>query len=108
VSKPDLVTFLTARYGELDADVNLAQRAAGGRLRWAAYVLADLAAKRLLLKLHRPHRDYPTMGCDTDNGIDSCGCTGGGPESEWPCETVKIMVAPFAQHPDYDPAWVIE
>lgn len=57
-----------------------------------AYVLDDLAAKRAVLKLHKP----------ADGLCASCG------DARWataqvdsPCPTVKALAAPFRDHPDH-------
>ena len=26
----------------------------------------------------------------------------------WPCRTVRLLAAPFAQHPSFDPAWTVK
>lgn len=79
-----------------------------------AYVLADIAAKRAILELHEAVPYYgldqrgrwlPCTGepklwycgsCQDDDGIIN---------GELPCDTLRILAAPFADHPDYNPAW---
>lgn len=71
-----------------------------------ARVLAEIAAKRRILGRHRDY-DFPP---DPDDGpgdyawtprCDTCFET-------WPCPTLLDLAAPYAGHPDYDPAWKAE
>lgn len=68
-----------------------------------ARVLAEIAAKRRLLELHavRERGD----GCVVcDDGNDSCGCLSG-PSWGYPCDTVKTLALPYADHPAYRDEW---
>lgn len=113
----DLVAFLRAR---LDEDEQAAERAQGEGQSWAwvqpealdanrypsleqaehiarhdpARVLAEVAAKRALLDVHRD--DYGS--CST------CG-TAGEYDVPWPCTTVELLALPYANHPDYRSEW---
>lgn len=69
-----------------------------------ARVLADLAAKRRILDRHGPHPHYQGC-CKADAGIESCGCVGGGSESEWPCATVRDLASAYAHRPGYRSEW---
>jgi Family of unknown function (DUF6221) len=77
---------------------------------YPVYVLADIAAKRRILDLHALQNDergraqcaYCARLCHSNSGL-WCG----EPDAPYPCETVRILVAPFATHPDYDPAWSV-
>jgi hypothetical protein len=78
------------------------------------YMLADIAAKRAILKLHeavpyygldRYGRWLPRTGepklwfcgyCQDDDGIIN---------GQMPCETVGLFMLPFADHPDYQKDW---
>lgn len=67
-----------------------------------ARVLADVAAKRATLHEHGDvhccsGRSYPDQVWPD---IDST--------PEIPCPTVRLLAAPFADHPDFDPAWKVE
>lgn len=60
-----------------------------------AYVLADIAAKRQIFALHVEDKGY----CVEDEMYSQ--------RDPWPCKTVRLLAAPFAGHPDFDPAWVV-
>ena len=59
-----------------------------------ARVLADVAAKRAIVALHSAS-DGRDPSCSS---IDY-------PELAEDCETLRAMLQPFADHPDYDKAW---
>lgn len=61
-----------------------------------AYVLADIAAKRQILVLHHEDQGF----CIEDEYFPT--------RDPWPCVTVRLLAAPFADHPDFDPAWRVE
>lgn len=68
-----------------------------------ARVLADVAAKRAILALHSG-----VIVCDVCRDISpylAAGDSGGAP---WPCDTILLLAQPFADHPDFDPAWKAE
>ncbi|MEU2788994.1 DUF6221 family protein [Streptomyces sp. NPDC007100] len=68
-----------------------------------ARVLAEVEAKRRLLVVHAKSSSYD--GCATcDAGNDSCGCLGGA-HWEYPCDTMKLLALPYADHPDYHEEW---
>lgn len=71
-----------------------------------AAVLADIEAKRAILAEHRP--SYPVT-YPKPSGQPTCTtCHDGGFDWEppaWPCRTVRLLIAPFAAHPDYDQTW---
>jgi hypothetical protein len=66
------------------------------------YVLADIAAKRQIIEMHNIRREagefegqpHVTVWCATCN------------EPGW-CPTLRLLAAPFAQHPEFDPAWAV-
>ncbi len=72
-----------------------------------ARVLADIAAKRALLELH-----------SDDGGHDCPEIVSDHPKGRWVyhgwvsrpdvCETVKALIQPFRDHPDFDPAWAVQ
>jgi hypothetical protein len=65
--------------------------------------LREVEAKRELLKLHARHEWLD--GCDVcDFANESCGCVSG-PSTNYPCDTVKLLALPYADHPDFDPDW---
>ena len=70
-----------------------------------ARALREVAAKRLILRGHRPQDDDgwddpPDVcaRCRYDQGLDTYA---------WPCPTVRALAAVWSEHPDYDPAWAV-
>lgn len=59
-----------------------------------ARVLADVAAKRAIVALH-----------SASDGRDPLCSSIDYPEVAEDCETLRAMLQPFADHPDYDKAW---
>lgn len=59
------------------------------------HVLADIAAKRAIVALH----SEGTMACYWSH--DSMEMHGPGEV----CDTLQALVQPYAEHPDFDPAW---
>lgn len=59
-------------------------------------VLAECEAKRRIVELHSGNAEW-------------CGWTQGGDgvHGEWEdaCDTLLALARPYAQHPDFDPAW---
>lgn len=68
-----------------------------------AYVLADIAAKRQTLALHGNRSEYQEQDQDGFDLPDAAICREDA--DAWPCGTVRLLAAPFADHPDYDPGW---
>lgn len=60
-----------------------------------ARVLADVKATRRLVTMHGPS-DERNRWCDYCKGTE---------HAEFPCETVRILAQPYADHPDFDPSW---
>ena len=130
----DLVAFLRARLDEderlaraaidepdgfLDAGPTveaLIYRGEGETFDLPARVLADVDAKRRMLDLHervicdtrsaglpiaRPQCAYCAGLCHSRSGL---GCDD--PiDALWPCDTVRLLALPYADHPDYDESW---
>lgn len=70
-----------------------------------ARVLAEVDAKRRLLTVHQRDTSYSFSGCITcDAGDNSCGCMGGS-AYDYPCETLRVLALPYADHPDYREEW---
>lgn len=66
-----------------------------------ARVLTECAAKRAIIHLHRAAQWFSVPhGCVT--------CRVRAVPVEFPCQTVRVLAAVYADHPDYDPAWVPE
>jgi len=105
----EFLEFLEARFGEDEAvaqasrpdehlnhrdDAKLVLRQLGvytGIVVTSGRVLAECAAKRAILELHRPIQD----------GV---GCMNCGTYYEEPCDTLRALALPYAEHPDYDKA----
>lgn len=123
----DLVEFLRAR---LDEDEKIARDASGARLwRWSVHdlmiindaghmqrftpsrVLAEVEAKRRIMDLHGPANsdgffgdpEGHSGGCSTCTDLDYAGLATA--DGDWPCKTLCLLAVPYADHPDYDPAW---
>ena len=72
-----------------------------------ARVLAEVAAKRRIIDLHWPAPWHPRVNSDIPQGTAVCSTCG---DMEWyaetaPCDTIKALAQPYADHPDFDPAW---
>lgn len=68
-----------------------------------ARVLADIAAKRVLLQLHAPEDGVPEHRCkdlDPELGIRFAYVA--------VCLTLRLLAAPYAHRPGYNPAWTVE
>jgi hypothetical protein len=68
----------------------------------AARVLAECEAKRKIVELHRRYGHQPTqcITCGFDEGweVREYGPT-------YPCDTLKTLAEPYADHPDYRDDW---
>lgn len=72
--------------------------------RWdPARVLAEVAAKRAILKLHPPATQPSGLYCATCGDWPQPGDEQG--VITWPCGTLKLLAQPYSDHPDFDPAW---
>lgn len=66
-------------------------------------VLAECKAKRRIVELHAPVGDADLIAgliCDT--------CGSGEPyeyPTPWPCHTIKLLAAPYADHAEFEEAW---
>jgi hypothetical protein len=60
-----------------------------------AHVLADITAKRWILALHCVRDGTGRSGDRYAATCDECG-------GRHPCDTVRALAEPFADHPDYD------
>lgn len=69
------------------------------RAQVGAKVLAECEAKRRIVDLHSGNAEW-------------CGWTQGGDgvHGEWggACDTLLALAQPYADHPDFDPAWRLE
>lgn len=55
-------------------------------------VLAECEAKRAIVELHAPEPGQHPDFCGHDL-------------RQLPCSTLRILALPYADHPDFDPAW---
>lgn len=85
-----------------------------------AYVLADCAAKRRIVELHRPYRyanDFQAAVFDSledaqaadadrdwDDDCSSCGRWDEYPVAS-PCPTLRALALPYVDHPDFREEW---
>ncbi|WP_326565092.1 DUF6221 family protein [Amycolatopsis rhabdoformis] len=67
-----------------------------------ARVLAEVAAKRLIIELHQP--DHKQRDCGTCMSR-KIGYQEDWIEEEWPCKTLCLLALPYADHPDYREEW---
>lgn len=67
-----------------------------------ARVLAECEAKRRVVAEHDAahilHDQGPPKPCSVDVGTTRTALV-------WPCRTMRILAAVYADHPDFDPAW---
>ncbi len=72
------------------------------QVRWAeARVLAECEAKRRIIEEHRPRVVRPVV----DIYDDECETCHGSEPGSYPCITLQILAAVYADYPDYDEAW---
>lgn len=72
-----------------------------------ARVLADLAAKRRTIRLHRDDREHY---CPTDAGSEYFNYNHGwaeADESPQICPTLKLLAEPYRSHPSFDASWLL-
>ncbi|MEU8829364.1 DUF6221 family protein [Streptomyces sp900116325] len=73
-----------------------------------ARVLAEVEAKRQLVKLHGRATLRAGGGAQyfaTETVCRSCEPNHQFPERSWPCPTLRLLALPYADHPDYRPEW---
>jgi hypothetical protein len=103
----DVVDYLTARWNEDETSLRQLIGELTGGPGWGAdstlpiRLVADLASKRHIVRLHRPlwpEEHEPLCQVCGDPMMDLA-------RAPWPCATVMAMVQPFATYPDFDPGW---
>jgi hypothetical protein len=67
--------------------------------------LGDVAVKRSILALHVPYQRIIGLGCETCLGSANKGKAAAFPG--WPCPTVKLLAAPYREHPDFCQEWAV-
>jgi hypothetical protein len=93
------------------ADLTTDEQGADGITLSPERMLAEVAAKRAIVVMHRQIRlrDIPGAGwkdveklvCEYDTDPDGSGYTA------YPCTTLQLLAQPYAEHPDFDPDWKI-
>ena len=81
--------------------------------RWTPQrVLAECAAKRVIIELHHPfnhhgeHGDYAfCAACQWDHGSDEPRTDMDIAEYGHPCQTLRALATIYADHPDFQEAW---
>ena len=68
-------------------------------------MLADIAAKRAILERHKPDGDPDGDECSTCWGVNDYS-DDNAPQG-FPCETVRLLAAQFADRPGFNPPWRI-
>lgn len=72
-----------------------------------AYVLADIAAKRRIIEFYIREDDisggHPY--CAWCQPWDNDGNQSSYQPGDWPCDHLKLLALPFADHPDYREEW---
>lgn len=65
-------------------------------------VLAECDAKRRIVEHHARVADP-----EGDDLADLCAvCDANGPEAQgWPCDTLRLLALPYADHPEYREEW---
>lgn len=74
-------------------------------------VLAEVKAKRAILDRHLPERaGYFDPKAKTGVSFTMCEVDGNGGTTDdaWPCDELKHLAAPYADHSDYDASWRLE
>jgi hypothetical protein len=65
-----------------------------------ARVLAECEAKRRIVAVHSIRADTCETCTEYHSQISGC-------ENEpWPCATIRALASVYADHPDFDPAWL--
>lgn len=103
MSTQTITEFLEARIAEDEFDANreLLWGTTQTLTRMNARVLAECAAKRALSSLHSPGDYRGQLTCN------ECGDWWDGSPVDYPCQTIKIVAAVYADHADYDPEWAL-
>lgn len=119
-----LTEFLLARIGD---DERVAREAQGETahfsfdasavpvrehiMRWtSARVLAEVAAKRRIVEIHcrmvhEMDNHYPVKEGWTRYVCARCGDSGEDTPVEFPCETLRLLALPYAEHESYRAEW---
>lgn len=127
----DLIAFLNARYDGAEQTARRIKNTRHGALIIAPgdgaspsvitiegdALLADIESKRKILWLHGRMSIVPGHPMFNDAHLTRepmTLCRSCEPERmwrrerSWPCRTLRALVAPYSDHPDFDPAWSAE
>jgi hypothetical protein len=100
-----LVEFISARLDETEQQAREDEwvHLAPG---WTAYILADVDAKRRIIEMHADV-EFTADWLKEPRTFHSCAMCGTADEYpvDWPCKTLLALTLPYADHPDFDPAW---
>jgi hypothetical protein len=107
-----LVEFLLARNDELGENADRIHLLGCGEYVWTASlpcdcgqparVLAECQARRAIIELHRYGHECSGF---YDNGQRINPSVGWASDPD-PCDTLRFLVQPFKDHPDFDAAWL--
>lgn len=107
----DLVAFYMARLDEVAEAADGVHRWEGGAqltfdhvaaygydqctCGWPRWLLAEVEAKRRIVMAHA--HEHECVNSDGERTANDAG--------EWPCQTLRLLVLPYAGHPAYDESW---
>jgi hypothetical protein len=98
----EITEFLLARIGETS------EAAKGDGDDWSAFLIADCQAKLRVVDLHNLGGEY-TSGSSEIHDFRYCATCGSGEPYEypveWPCETIRFLALPYAEHAEYRSEW---
>jgi hypothetical protein len=73
-----------------------------------AFVLANVAAKKAIIKAH----DYGWIslapGKPEEPACSVCAGPGGRRWATWPCRTLRLLAQPFRDHPEWSTEWDVK
>lgn len=108
-----IVEFLKARIveDEQQARKHLHALRSHGLGDYGLRVLAECAAKRVIIEQHEPV-NYSSLGMASPNACSLCGADRGMHDWEWvqdsfPCPTVRALAAVYKDHTDYKQEWSV-
>ncbi len=104
-----LEEFLRAQLYDIKADAEfyLANDADPAGAEWAQLALADVEAKQRILELHHPSEQTidGKAVCARCVDPDAWNVTRLPDEEVYPCETVRLLALPYANHSSYRQEW---
>lgn len=95
-----LVEFLLARIAEVEEAARRSTDLGDMESLWYPdTILADCEAKRRIIGLHEPGGQYVW------GDGPACSTCGDVVTVQWPCDTLRTLALPYADHRDYQPEW---